>query len=153
MEPIVGTVSVTLPPLRIAPAGPPHTYFGVAQSMLPGVKVLAAAKPLPALALAFVAAHVLECLLKAYLSRGGSDAALKEKEVRHDLTALWAMSFAQGLRIPESAPDWVKLLGGLHDSPYYLRYSTGVHGIVSPGAEPMTSELATLLETVRGQLR
>jgi hypothetical protein len=121
--------------------------------MLPGVTVLAAAKPLPALPLALVAAHVLECLLKAYLSRGGSDAALKKKGVRHNLPALWARSFAQGLRILESPPDWVRLLGGLHDAPYYLRYSTGVHGIVSPAAEPMASELAALLECVRGQLR
>jgi hypothetical protein len=135
------------------PAGPPDTYFGVAEQMLRGVQVLAAASPPPALALALVAAHVLECLLKAYLSRGGSDAALKQKEVRHNLNALWAMAFAQGLRIPESPPDWVDRLSGLHDDPYHLRYSTGVHGIVSPGAEPMTSELAALLETVRGQLR
>ena len=152
MEPITGTASITLQPVTIAPAAPPHTYFGVAQSMMAGVKVLAAASPPPALALALVAAHVLECLLKAYLSRDGSDAALKSPDVRHDLNALWAMAFAQGLPVPEAPPSWVDCLSGLHKSPYYLRYSTGVHGIVSPGAEPMTSELAALLETVRGQL-
>jgi len=120
--------------------------------MLPGVKVLAAASPLPVLALALVAAHVLECLLKAYLSRDGSDAEVRNSDVYHDLNALWAMAFSQGLRVPESPPGWVDGLSGLHKRPYYLRYSTGVHGIVSPGAEPMTSELAALLETVQGQL-
>jgi len=152
MEPITGTASITLQPVTIAAAAPPHTYFGVAQSMMPGVKVLAAASPPPALALALVAAHVLECLLKAYLSRDGSDAVLKNPDVRHDLNALWGMAFAQGLRVPEVPPSWVDCLSGLHKWPYYLRYSAGVHGIVSPSAEPMTSELAALLEIVRGQL-
>ena len=41
--------------------------------MMPGVKILAEAEPTCAPALALVAAHVLECLLKAYLSRDGSD--------------------------------------------------------------------------------
>jgi len=153
MEPITGTGSLRSQPATIAPAAPPHTYFGVAQSMMPGVKVLAAASPPSPLALALVAAHVLECLLKAYLSRNGSDAALKKSKVRHDLNALWAMAFAQGLRVPESPPSWADCLSGLHKDPYYLRYSKGVHGIVSPGAEPMTSELAALVEIVRGQLR
>ena len=152
MKPITGTGSLTAQAASIAPAAPPHTYFGVAQSVMPGVKVLAAASPSPALALALVAAHVLECLLKAYLSRDGSDAALKNRDVRHDLEALWARAFAQGLRVPESPPDWVTCLSGLHKSPFYLRYSTGVHGIVSPGPEPMTSELEGLLEIVRAQL-
>jgi hypothetical protein len=152
MEPITGTASITFQSMTIAPAAPPHTYFGVAQSMMPGVKVLAVASPPPALALALVAAHVLECLLKAYLSRDGSDAAVTKRGVRHDLNVLWAKAFAQGLRVPESPPSWVDRLNGLHKWPYYLRYSTGVHGIISPGAEPMTSELAALLEIVRGQL-
>ena len=76
MEPITGTASIALQPVTIEPAALSHTYFGVAQSMMPGVKVLAAASPTSALALALVAAHVLECLLKAYLSRDGSDAVM-----------------------------------------------------------------------------
>jgi len=121
--------------------------------MMPGVKVLAVVSPPSPLALSLVAAHVLECLLKAYLSRNGSDAALRDPTVRHDLNALWAMAFAQGLRVPQSPPSWVDCLSGLHKWPYYVRYSTGVHGIVSPGAEPMTSELAALVGIVREQLK
>ncbi len=153
MEPITGTGSLTAQGASTAPAAPPHTYFGVAQSMMPGVKVLSTASPSSPLALSLVAAHVLECLLKAYLSRNGADAALKNRDVRHNLNALWVMAFAQGLRVAESPPAWVDCLSGLHDSPYYLRYSTDIHGIVSPDAEPMTSELASLLEIVRAQLR
>lgn len=152
MEPITGTASITLPSISIAPAGPPHTYLGIAQSMMAGVKVLAAASPVAALPLALVAAHTLECLLKAYLSRGGSDDAVKKPNVRHNLVALWEMAVAQGLQISRSLPEWVTCLSGIHDSPYYLRYSTGVHGIVSPGAEPMTSELDALLKLVQSKV-
>ena len=64
----------------IRPAGPPHTYFNVAQDMMPAVTLLATASPpVPPLALCLVAAHVLECLLKAYLSKGGNDARLTKK--------------------------------------------------------------------------
>ena len=153
MEPITGTAYITSQPSTIAPPAPPHTYFGIAESMMSGVKVLAAASPSPALALTFVAAHVLECLLKAYLSKDGSDVAVKDQKVRHNLNTLWAMAFAQGLRVPESPPCWADCLSGLHKPPYYLRYSTGVHGIVTPGVEPMTSELAALLEVVQEQLK
>ena len=164
MEPIKGAASCTLGPLTVAPASPPGTYFGVAENMLRGVQVLAAAPPPPTLALALVAAHVLECLLKASILRGGPDAAL-EKELEHgkdhhDLTALWGKAFAQG---PKSPPGWVEHLSRLHNRPYPLRYSKAkdgatrpagyFHGIGSPAPEPMTSELAALLETVRGQLR
>jgi hypothetical protein len=137
----------------IATPAPPYTYFGVAQSMMPGVTILAAASPSSPLALCLVAAHVLECLLKAYLSRDGSDVGVKNPNVRHDLNALWGMAFAQGLLVPQSPPAWVDCLSGLHKHPYYLRYSTAVHGIVSPAPEPMASELRALFETVRRQLR
>lgn len=144
---------MVLPSIAISPARPPHTYFGVAQNMLPGVKALAMTSPLPALALALVAAHTLECLLKAYLSRDGSDDDLKKPDVRHNLESLWAMAVAEGLPISSSPPSWVACLSSIHDSPYYLRYSTGVHIISSPGPEPMTSELSALLEVIRTNLK
>jgi hypothetical protein len=153
MKAITGTVSITNQSDMVVQPAPPHTYLGVAQSMMPGVRILATASPSPALALDLVAAHVLECLLKAYLSRDGSDVGLRDPNVRHNLKALWEMAFAQGLRVPQSAPSWVDGLSGLHKNPYHLRYSAGVHGIVSPSAEPMTSELTALLEVVREQLK
>lgn len=153
MEPITGSAPVTLPPIQVVPPGPPHTYLGIAYSMLPGVRVLAAAVPLPALPLAMVSAHVLECTLKAYLSRSGDDARVKHRKVRHNLNVLWSMAHADGLTIPCSPPQWADCLSHLHNSPYYLRYSTGVHILSTPAPEPMTSELAALLEQVRRQLQ
>ena len=153
MKPLTGTLSITLPPLRILPAGPPHTYLGIAYAMLPGVGILAAASPLPALPLAMVSAHVLECILKAYLSRSGDDRQVKQRDVRHNLNALWSLAHADGLSIQSQPPQWVDCLSHLHDSPYYLRYSTGAHGISTPAPEPMTTELALLIEQVRSQLQ
>jgi hypothetical protein len=153
MEPITGTMLVTQQPNTVAPPVLPQSYFGVAQSLVPAAKILAAASPPPAIALAMVCAHTLECLLKAFLSKDGSDSEVRKKNVQHNIVALWAMAHAKGLHIPESPPSWVECLSRIHDSPYYLRYSTGVHGIVTPGAEPMASELVALLETVRVQIR
>ena len=119
--------------------------------MLPGVRILAAASPLPALPLALVSAHVLECMLKAYLSKSGDDLRLKQSDIRHNLNALWSLANSEGLNIPNQPPQWVECLSHLHKSPYYLRYSTGVHGLSTPAPEPMTAELAALLEQVRLQ--
>lgn len=153
MDPVIGTLSVTLPAIRVEPAGPPHTYQGIAFAMLPGVRVLAAASPLPALPLAMVSAHVLECTLKAYLSRSGDDRSVKANGVRHNLNALWSLAHSDGLQIQSQPPQWVACLSQLHDSPYFLRYSTGVHSISTPAPEPMTTELSALVEQVQRQLR
>jgi hypothetical protein len=154
MDPITGTVSITLESAKIMPAGPPYTYLGVAENLMPGVKVLAAATPVPGLALPFVCAHVLECVLKAYLSRYVPEKALRDRKLCHNLNALWILASAQGLRVDASPPAWVDCLSGLHNGPkFFLRYSTRVHGVVSPAAEPMATELGALLEVVREQLR
>ncbi len=120
--------------------------------MLPGVRILADASPLPALPLAMISAHVLECILKAYLSKSGDDRRLRQSDVRHNLEALWSLARADGLNIQIQPPQWVADLSQLHDSPYYLRYSTGVHGIVVPAPEPMATELAALIVQVQSQL-
>ncbi len=145
-----------MPPIledvRIAPAAPPYTYLGIARNMIGGVKILADASPTSSLALSLVAAHVLECTLKAYLSRDGDDTVVRGPSVRHNLNALWGMAHADGLSIQQAPLDWIDSLSRLHNSPYYLRYSTGVHGILSPSAEPMTSELSRLITLVQNSL-
>lgn len=152
MKPNICTSSATLPPIQVVPAGPPRTYQGIAWTMLPGVRVLADASPLPALPLAMVSAHVLECTLKAYLSRSGNDKRVKEKDIRHNLAALWTLACSEGLQVQVEPPQWVTCLSKLHDTPYFLRYSTGVHGMSTPAPEPMATELAALVEQVERQL-
>lgn len=147
---ITASASITIDPVRLLPPAPPHTYLGIAHSMINGVRILANASPTSGPALALVAGHVLECTLKAYLSREGDDSAVKnDRAVRHDVAKLWSMAHSQGLRVPLDMPSWAATLALVHGAPFYLRYSTGVHGIVVPASEPMASELQALLALVQ----
>jgi hypothetical protein len=73
---------VQLERVSISKPAPPETYLGVAESMMAGVSVLAK-HGIAGLALPLVAAHTLECALKAYLSRDGQDSRLKQPALRH----------------------------------------------------------------------
>jgi hypothetical protein len=121
---------------------------------MPGVALLAQGPASASPALAFLCAQIVECLLKAYLTKAGvSEAELRSKAIRHNLDALWSRATSLGLRAQATPPDWAGCLSHLHDDPFYLRYSEKVHAIVLPAAEPMASDLKALLETVRAQLR
>jgi hypothetical protein len=130
-------------------------------------------------ALALLSGQILECLLKAFLSKVGrvtenelknlahnhseqlwqraetlglvagvTESELKNK-VRHNLLELWQRAEKLGLSIG-SMPGWVEILNRLHDSPYYLRYPMGLHGLGLPNAQQMTSELTTILDLLLG---
>jgi hypothetical protein len=148
-----GKISSTLEGATIAPAGPPHTYLGVARSMLPGALLLAQSPTASPLALSLVSAHVAECALKAFLSRDGSDAAVKSSTIRHNLSSLWEAAHDQGLAVSMPLPSWLIQLSGVHDSPYQMRYSTGVHGLVLPNAETMAEGVQSLVSTIEAALR
>jgi len=134
------------------PAGPPHTYLGVAKSILPSIILLSENPQACGLGLPMLCAHALECLLKAFLSRAGDDRAVRKSDIRHNLTKLWSKAFDEGLAIPEQPPTWITRLSEVHEPPYFLRYSTKVHGIVTPGREPMVSEIKELCAVVERQL-
>lgn len=137
----------------LAPPRPPDTYLGVAYAMIGGVRDLSAANPCSLMALALVSSHVLECALKAYLSRDGDDRRVRKADVRHNLVRLWELSVAEGLGIEPNPPSWVVMLSRIHDKPFFLRYSTGVHGISLPGAQPMASKLSDVIDAVAASLR
>jgi hypothetical protein len=97
-------------------------------------------------------AHTLECALKAYLSRSGPEVEKEirnDQQLRHNLTALWERASDEGLPIPKTLPSWASRLSELHNRPFHLRYLEGVHGIVTPPAEPMATELSDLVGAVR----
>lgn len=152
MTDVTGTVKVTLGNITMGGNGPPHTYFGVATNLIGGVAILAASGSKCGSPLAMLAAHTLECLLKAYLSRSGSDSRVRGP-IQHDLEKLWRLAHLDGLRIASSPPDWAARLGELHKPPFYLRYSTGVNGVILPAAQPMAVELAALIPIVGSQLQ
>lgn len=132
----------------VSPAGPPHTYLGMARALLHGISPLAIAGRSCSVALAFLAGQVAECALKAYLSRNGDDKGLKDAPLRHNLGMLWQVAHSEGLPVSAQLPAWLVTLNGLHNTPYVIRYSTHVHGLVTPAAEPMATELAAMVELV-----
>jgi hypothetical protein len=149
MEPITWSISATEQPDSVAPVAPHEAFLVVAVGLMRGATVLAAA-PLSesAMALALLSGHILECSLKAFLSKAG----LTEPELKtigHNLSALWELAATKGLPIGATPPEWAGTLNGLHDKPYYLRYPMGLHGLVLPNAQQMASELKNLIETVR----
>jgi hypothetical protein len=152
MKEIEGNISVQLDPVKIKPAEPPYTYLGVAQNLFTGVKVMASATPIPTHALSLVAAHTLECSLKAFLSKNGTDKELKGSKIRHNLLALWEKAVAEGLPSNMPPPGWVERLSQLHDRPYHLRYSEGVHGLVLPEPKELADGIEKLLELVQNNL-
>jgi hypothetical protein len=129
-------------------------YYGVAQSLMPAIDILAAAAPKSEPGLSMLCAHALECALKAILyPKLGKDAdkKLKAPDLGHNLIGLWNRALAEGLAIPANPPDWVIKLSPLHsvERDYVLRYMKGVNGIVLPAPGPMVSSLRELLVTVR----
>lgn len=146
---ISGSINTTMDAITTVPAGPPHTYLGVARGLMHGVRVLASKDdPSVSLALAMLSAQVAECTLKAALSLRGDDRRLKDAAIRHDLVKLWQLAVQDGITLASQPPDWFINLAALHAKPYYLRYSTGVHGVVLPATEPMATDLEQLLATV-----
>ena len=146
--------AVTLPKIRTGAPEPPYTYLGITQQVMKGVKILASSSEEAVISLYILAAHVLECSLKAYLAKQGySEKKLRERPYGHNLGNLWKEAEAKGLKIQTMAPDWVNRLSELHGGPrYLLRYSTGVHAIVGPPIKSMVSELGEILATVQSQI-
>src|SRR5690349_9220483 len=115
--PITASANIQLSPMVVAPAGPPHTYLGMARAFLSGAQTLAADPKASAISLAFLAAQATECALKAYLSKSGNDTRLKSRLLRHDLLALWSLAAAEGLTASATPPTWLGTLSHLHASP------------------------------------
>ncbi len=147
--PITGTGALTAQDASIAPAAPPHTYLGISRQLANAIQPLISSGPSCSFALAFVCAQTLECALKAYLSRSGDDSRVKEPAIRHNLEELWHLAEAEGLQLMQPTPSWVSQLSSLHDGrKFLLRYSTGVHGMVSPATEPMCIDIEQIVELV-----
>jgi hypothetical protein len=155
MKRITATFSVTDAQDSVAPVAPHEAYLTVAVGLMRGANVLAAA-PLSesAMALALLSGQILECSLKAFLSKAGrTERELRRKDVRHNLLELWALAVREGLCITATPPQWAETLNRLHDYPYHLRYPMGLHGLVLPNPQQTTSELEHLIDTVRQKNR
>lgn len=130
-------------------------YLIVARDLLQGVEALSTLPPaIPSRGCALLAAHALECALKAYLWHAGKHKEIREPQVQHHLVNLWKMAYEKkGLSIPKVPPIWVTILSSGHGPNYYFRYQqvekrTVVHGGQTPALIPMVVELKNLIEEV-----
>jgi hypothetical protein len=148
-----GKVNIELPALRMVPPTQLDAYLIVARDLLQGVEALSNIKIHPR-ACALLAAHTLECALKAFLWHKGKTEEIRKPKIRHNLKALWDMSYNEKtLNIPKNPPDWVLILSEGHGPNFYFRYQEGeqkivVNGGQTPALIPMANALKELVKEI-----
>jgi hypothetical protein len=151
------SVNVELPALSIAQPTEGDGYTIVASELLQGVEALSTLPNVSTRSCALLAAHTLECALKAFLWHKGKKTEIQKHDIRHDLVALWNMAYKEGLGIPQAPPDWCTILSSGHGPNFYFRYQEGqkvgqqktvVHGGQTPALIPMAVELKKLIKMV-----
>ncbi len=150
---ITGSLDVTLGAVSVAPVTLTEVFFGIAESLMPAARLLAASPEVPGTALTLISGHILECLLKAFLSKNGVSGDELKKKLGHNLRELWERSVGLGCPDNPAFPPWAERLNAVCGKKARLRYPEGLHGLVLPGAQPMTAELGGLLEVVRKAIR
>ena len=145
--------NVELPALSIGQPTEGDGYKIVACDLLQGVEALSTLQNVSPRNCALLAAHALECALKAFLWNKGKSNEIRDFDVQHNLVALWAMAYEEGLGVPQIPPDWCAILSLGHGPDYYFRYQMGrgkkvVHGGQSLALLPMAAELKELIEMV-----
>lgn len=151
---IVATIQAILPTIQSKPPTTAQSYLATAKHLFSGVELLSRATPRTAVSCAFLAAQMLECLLKSYLSNTGvCEKALKDKNLRHNLEGLWLESVHNGLTIQSHPPQWCQVLSTLHDRPYYLRYPMNLNGMALVPLLPLATDLEHILHKVEASFQ
>jgi len=134
-------------------------YRIVACDLLQAVEVLSHLPNISSRGCALIAAHTLECILKAFLWHKGKQTEIPRQD-RHNLKALWEMAHKEDcLVFLKILPNWVDILSTGHGPNFYFRYQEGekskeqkekniVHGGATPELIPMANELKNLIEKV-----
>jgi hypothetical protein len=137
-------------------------YMIVARDLLQGVAALSTLQNVSPRNCALIAAHALECTLKAFLWHKGKMRRIRtpkgQPKGEHDLVHLWNIGYEEGLCIPQVPPEWVTILSSGHGPDFYFRYQEGngktvVHGGATPALVPMANELKNLIEIVELAVR
>ncbi len=142
-----------LPALNIKQPTEVDGHMIVARDLFRGVEVLSKSPNIHPRSCVLIAAHSLECTLKAFLQHKGKKKEIYSSETRHNVIGLWNMAHKEGLNISEKIPDWFMILNEGHNKPYGFRYQKGegknvVHITQTPPLIPMTGELKKLIDTV-----
>ncbi len=147
------SINAVLPALRMGQPTEGDGYMIVARDLLQGFEALSTLPNVSSRSCALIAAHALECALKAFLWHKGKKEEIRARDVQHDLVALWNMAYKEGLSIPQVPPDWCTILSSGHGPNFYFRYQKGqgktvVHGGQTPALIPMADALKNLIEMV-----
>ena len=147
------SADISLPPLRMVPPTEEDGYMIVAHDLLQGVEALSTLPHIPSRNCALIAAHALECALKAFLWHRGKKTEIRKRDVQHNLVRLWGMAHRETLGVPEVPPDWCKILSSGHGPNFYFRYQKGqgeavVHGGQTPALIPMAAALKEVVGMV-----
>jgi hypothetical protein len=145
-----GSIDITLPSLEMLQPDNGDGYLVVARDLLQGVKALSSCESIPPRACALIAAHALECILKAYLWHKEKRNDLKD--AKHNILVLWNLAYGENtLGISDTPPDWVRILSEGHGPNYYFRYQMGQNRIIVNGGQ--TPELASMAEELSSLLK
>lgn len=151
------SINVELPVSHMDQPTEGDGYMIVARDLLQGVDALSTLPIVAPRNCALIAAHALECALKAFLWHKEKK-VIWSHDVQHNLVALWSMAYEEGLSIPKVPPDWCTILSSGHGPNFYFRYQvryeegkekTVVHGGQTPALIPMAVELKKLIKMVR----
>jgi hypothetical protein len=151
--PLVATIEAGQGSQGVGPPKDAEAYLSEARELLRGVEILAEQPLSAAVALANLAAQITECVLKSFLVFTGASSELRDHDLRHNIDTLWEMAHSRGLAITQKPPAWAAILSSLHNKPYLLRYPMGQSGMVTPGVDPMVSDLRRLIEAVGNAIR
>jgi len=155
----VANMNVTLPSLQAVQPTQLDAYLIVARDLLKGADVLSKEKNIPSRSCGLIAAHALECMLKAYLWHKGKRKEIRERNTQHNLKTLWDLAHNENsLNLPKSPPDWVQTLSVGHGPNFYFRYQEGenktvVNGGSTPSLIPMCFELNDLLKRIESLVK
>jgi len=126
-----------------------NAFLIVARTLFPAVKALTGLNIHPR-GHALLAAHSLECILKALLlCKGVNETEIYNFKVRHNLECMWRMAFDYSK--DTKIPVWVYYLSIIHNSPYYGRYQQDNNGnaidaITYPPQRLTTAKLENILK-------
>lgn len=143
-----------LPPISINQPTQIDAYLVVARDLLQGVEALSIMTKLPPRSCSLIAAHALECILKAFLWHKGKRKKIRQSKIQHNLVALWGHGI-QGRRswYSTSTARLGYHISIGHGPNFYFRYQEGeektiVNGGQTPELIPMKIAMKDLFEIV-----
>jgi len=148
-----------LPSLCLNQLTQKDAYLIVSRDLVQGVEALSGMTQIPPRSCSLIAAHALECILKAFLWHKGKRKEIIQSKIQHNLVALWEMAYKEeDLSISQIPPDWVTILSTGHGPNFYFRYQEGEEKIIvnvgqTPALLPMKMALKELFETVEHAIR